>query len=186
MSAQTPFSKQDVRLIPKPLWGFSLASLCVASSWNIVRDEALTSSGSQCRFRCLPGRHDGTLEAHERWSYDQSGTVTLQEIWPLCRNCHELFHPGRTLAHSGQAGLDRLTRRYAAAAGVERREAQRRYAAAFHSHSIASKIQRWTIDTSLVSPHFPLKAKRAKLASLGLHSWNPYPFADAILASPNA
>lgn len=186
MIRQTTFSQQDVRLIPKPLWGYSLASLCVASSWNSVRDEALASTGGQCRYRCLPGRHDGTLEAHERWSYDPRGVVTLQEIWPLCRNCHELFHPGRTLAHSGQAGLDRLTRKYAAAAGVEKREAQRRYAAAFHSHSIASKILRWTIDTSHVSTHFPLKAKRAKLVSLGFHSWNPYPFAEVTLASPSA
>lgn len=186
MTTLPPFAQQDVRLIPKPLWGYSLASLCAPSSWNRIRDEAIASAGGECRYRCLPGRHDGTLEAHERWIYDLNGMVTLQEIWPLCRSCHELFHPGRTLARSGQSGLDRLTRRYAAAAGVERREAQRRYAAAFHAHSIASKIARWTIDTSRVSPHFPLKAKRAKFTSLEHHRWNPYPFAKSVLAGTGA
>ncbi len=185
MSAH-PFSDQDVRLIPKPLWGCSLASICAASSWNRVRDEALGEANGKCRYLCLPGTHGGTIEAHERWRYDLNGTVILEAVWPLCRNCHELFHPGRILAHQGQAGLDRLTRRYAAAAGIDRRDAHRRYATAFRTHAVASKIPRWTIDTNCVSGHFPLRAKRAKAELIALHRWTPNPFAAPTLASPSA
>lgn len=181
-----PFSDQDVRLIPKPLWGYSLASLCAASSWNRVRDEALDEANGKCRYQCLPGTHAGTIEAHERWRYDSNGLVTLEAIWPLCRSCHELFHPGRVLAHHGQAGLDRLTRRYAAAAGIDHREAQRRYATAFRTHAVASKTDRWTIDTDYVSRHFPLKAKKAKTESIARHRWAPYPFTAPKPASPRA
>jgi hypothetical protein len=180
------FSGHDIRLIPKPLWGCSLASLCASSSWNRVRDEALGEANGQCRYLCLPGTHGGTIEAHERWRYDLDGTVILEAIWPLCRHCHELFHPGRVLAHQGQAGLDRLTRRYATAAEIGRREAQRRYAIAFRNHAVASKIARWTIDTNIVSSHFPLRAKRAKTELIARHRWAPYPFMAPTLASPSA
>ena len=176
MTSAALFSEQDVRLIPKPLWGYSLASLCLASSWNGVRDHALQALPGGCRYQCLPGTHSGTIEAHERWRYDLNGRVVLEAIWPLCRACHELFHPGRVLAHRGQAGLERLTQRYAAAAGIGRSEAWRRYAEAFRVHSEASKIRRWSIDTTSVAPHFPLKVKRNKRSSLASHTWVPDPF----------
>lgn len=177
MSALLQIAQQDVRLIPRPLWGYSLASLCVASSWGAIRDDAILGASGRCVFSQSPGKHDGTLEAHERWTYDLSGCVRLEAIWPLCRHCHELFHPGRVLARSGQRGLNQLTRRYASTAAIGQSEAKRRYDAAFRSHSLASKIPKWTINASLVAAHFPLKAKKAKLPGLEAHAWHPNPFA---------
>ena len=176
MTPALPLSRHDIRLIPKPLWGYSLAALCLASSWNPIRSECIVSAGSSCAFADRPGRHDGTLEAHERWNYSDTGVVTLEGIWPLCRHCHELFHPGRVLAHAGRRGLERLTHRYAATAGIDRADAKRRYDTAFRNHSTTSKIPKWTIDASLVAAHFPLKAKRAKQPAIETHIWRPNPF----------
>lgn len=176
MTASRRISDYDIRLIPKPLWGVSLASVCLASSWEPIRQQAILANAGNCYFADEVGRHDGTLEAHERWEYDLKGKVTLTAIWPLCPHCHELFHPGRVLARSGQAGLDRLTRRYAETAGIPFSTAQRRYHNAFRNHSLASAVRTWSIDTSAVSQHFPLKAKKAKEAQLSPHRWVPNPF----------
>lgn len=176
MTSNKKLADHNIRLIPKPLWGLSLASVCLPSSWEPIRQDAILATAGRCLFAHEPGSHDGTLEAHERWEYDLTGKVTLNEIWPLCRHCHELFHPGRVLARAGKVGLDRLTRRYAATAGIATSAAQRRYQNAFSNHAIASAIRIWTIDTSTVAKHFPLKPKKAKEKQISPHRWSPNPF----------
>ncbi len=92
------FADDPVRLVPRPLWGVSLAALCTAKTWDGLRQGAEGFAEGRCRYAGEPGRHaPGPLHGHERWRYDGDRAV-LESVWSLCATCHDLFHPGRVWA----------------------------------------------------------------------------------------
>lgn len=167
---------EEIRLIPSPLWGVSLAALCTAKTWDTIRKAEEARAGCRCRFADDPGPHrDGPLHGHERWRYE-AGRATLSAIWTVCGTCHDMLHPGRVLAAGGMPALERLTDLYARRCGLSRAAAGRRYSAAFDEHARSSAIPLWTLDLSLVQPDWPLRLKRSALPKVSRHRWIGDPF----------
>ncbi|GHE73835.1 hypothetical protein GCM10019059_36700 [Camelimonas fluminis] len=165
----------EIRLVPKPLWGISLASVCTAGAWAAIRAHTLAADNGVCRFHATGGAHRGVLEAHERWHY-HSSTATLTDVWGLCPQCHAIFHPGRTLAHKGQSALQQLAVFYAQRADIATSEAFNRYDDAFQRHRILSETPRWTISLQAVESFFPLKIRKSARETLTAHIWSGNPF----------
>lgn len=168
-------SAVEIRLIPKPLWGLSLASICTTQTWRTIKNAVISPDTADCRFGADAGAHRGKLEGHERWRYD-AGYAQLVDIWPLCPACHSIFHPGRTLARHGQHGLQALQKTYAKRAMISNQEAARRYELAFQQHSDYSKHAQWKIDLTKYERYFPLSPKSAARPHLTPHIWVGDPF----------
>lgn len=173
------FAEVEIRLIPSPLWGVSLAALCTGKAWDGVRKAAEAAGECRCRFADDPGLHrPGPLHGHERWRYDGS-RATLEAIWSVCGSCHDLLHPGRVLASGGEAALDRLIDLYARRSRTLRPAAERCYQHAFAAHARASAVPVWTIDIGLVAAHMPLRLKKGADRKVNLHRWIGDPFGRA-------
>jgi hypothetical protein len=173
-------SRPDIRLIPTTLWGISLAGLCTGSCWEAIRAEALRS-GARCIHADNPDRrthHFGSIHLHERWRYKE-GAASLEALWPVCGNCHDMMHPGRMLAVHGQVGLQRAVVRYARVFGIKEEMAWKEAQRALAEHTSNSRVDRWTVDLSLVEPRFPLKPKKSARAVLACHEWVGHPFGAA-------
>lgn len=177
------FAELDIRLVPSPLWGYSVAALCTSASWAKLKSRTLALSSETCLFHESPGAHDKQIEGHERWSYN--GThARLVDIWPVCKACHAILHPGRALARRGTDGLRALERQYASRARISVNEANLRYRMAFSAHARLSRSSRWEIDLTHCSDNFPLKLKKASVEKIAQHDWTGSPFLDVKLTSP--
>lgn len=81
--------KLEPSLVPVPLWGKSLAHYL--PNWSEV-SRAVCSCG--CCAICDTRTPD--LHAHEVWSYnDELHLVNLDDIIPVCENCHNVIHYGK-------------------------------------------------------------------------------------------
>jgi hypothetical protein len=95
--------KLTMELIPKPLWGQSLAKL-YKTQWGRLRVEAYSKAGHRCEICGGTGQghttwNPGGLEAHEIWEYTIDGTNATQRLIrliALCPKCHECKHMGRS------------------------------------------------------------------------------------------
>jgi hypothetical protein len=81
-------------LVPTTSWGSSLAKNLPPAFWQQLRQACLDAANNQCE---ICGAHDGTLEAHEIWSYDDAAfTQTLVRHIALCKPCHMVKHMARS------------------------------------------------------------------------------------------
>lgn len=94
----------EIELVPRALWGLSLAKTLKRSEWDRLRYAAYSDAGHRCEI-CAgmgaggPARNPGGLEAHEIWEYEvsgQSGVQRLKRIVALCPSCHKCKHMGRS------------------------------------------------------------------------------------------
>ncbi len=166
----------DLRLVPRPLWGCSLSAMCTPRHWKAVTG-SLAGQPEQCRFAGCPGYHSSrSLHGHERWRYER-GEARLESIWWLCPTCHEVFHPGRAQAIGGDAGLQRVTQRYAERCGITESEAESAVQRAFEQYRNDSRTLRWKIDLDLVPQNLlPLRCKSGKRTLIADHHWIGDPF----------
>lgn len=80
-----------LNIVPRTLWNKSLAHFL--PNWNEVRDK-VCSCGC-CAF-CDAQTQPNKLHAHEVWKYnDETHTVDLRDIVPVCENCHMVLHFGK-------------------------------------------------------------------------------------------
>src|SRR5260370_31103828 len=86
--------KLTIELVPKPVWGNSLAHRMTRANWNKIRWLVL----ERYRYHCgICGSDEKPLTCHELWEYDDEQHVQkLQGFIVLCRNCHAIKHYGRT------------------------------------------------------------------------------------------
>lgn len=78
-----------INLVPQPLWGKSLAHLM--PNWTEVRDKVCS-----CGCCAICDTKTNQLHAHEVWKYDDDNhTVDLDDIIPVCENCHMVLHFGK-------------------------------------------------------------------------------------------
>lgn len=78
-----------INLVPQPLWGKSLAHLM--PNWTEVRDKVCS-----CGCCAICDTKTNQLHAHEVWKYDDDNhTVDLDDIIPVCENCHMALHFGK-------------------------------------------------------------------------------------------
>jgi len=149
-----------VDLIPSTSWGGSLANLLTASSWDKLRQPALSRTNGVCVVCGLAGGNGKAVHCHEVWEYHlplagEIGAQKLVGILPVCKLCHEMFHLGRA-AMEGR--LDRALSRLAwanrwSAAEVD---ACHRYAGT----KWRERSQRlWTLDLSMLGAEAKLSLK---------------------------
>lgn len=166
----------DIRLVPSPLWGASLAALSTAKTWDTIRKDVEEKAGCRCQFQADPGFHrSGPLHGHERWRYE-NGTATLEAIWSICGSCHDMLHPGRVLASGGLDAYQRIRDAYSRRCDIPAITAEGRYRKAFEIHQELSEIRSWLIDVSLVSASMPLRAKKGGIPTIRKHRWIGMPF----------
>lgn len=172
----------EIRLVPRPLWGISLSALCTAGHWKRCA-ERLAGPPTECRFARLPGFHRaGSLHGHERWHYCGQ-TATLEGVWWLCATCHDIYHPGRVQAVQGDEGLSRVTAIYAERCGASYIQARDQIANAFARYGSDSRFPTWTVDLSTVPDELlPLRLRKGREREVQRHRWIGDPFAQSAVA----
>lgn len=86
-----------VDLVPSSCWFTNVRSCVSQADWERLRRMITKRAGERCEIcRIGEDRDDERwLEAHERWSYDETNQVqTLKRIICLCTDCHRTTHYG--------------------------------------------------------------------------------------------
>ena len=85
--------KLNFELVPDGCWYSNLRSILSKAQWEFIRNEARERAGGRCM---VCGKKSSSLEAHERWSYDEQRALQkLETVIAVCPNCHEVIHIGR-------------------------------------------------------------------------------------------
>ncbi|MBO4988967.1 MAG: HNH endonuclease [Clostridia bacterium] len=85
--------KLEIELVPDGCWYSNLRSALPPALWDKIRKDAYRRAGG----RCMVCGKKGRLEAHERWSYDETSHVQkLETVVALCHDCHSVVHIART------------------------------------------------------------------------------------------
>jgi hypothetical protein len=86
-----------IELVPRPLWGKTLAKDLPRAKWRALRTWALERTDNACEV-CGFQSHGGTgLMCHEVWSYDdERGIQTSAGMEIHCSDCDRVTHFGRT------------------------------------------------------------------------------------------
>jgi hypothetical protein len=90
-----------VDMVPSSCWFTNVRSCVSPKDWERLRRMLTRRAGQRCEICGQREEHNARrwLEAHERWSYDESGpTQILRRLICLCTDCH-------TTTHFGLAGL---------------------------------------------------------------------------------
>ena len=122
--------KLTIELVPKPLWGNSLAHRMARANWNKIRSLVV----ERYRYHCgICGSDEKPLTCHELWEYDDEQHVQkLQGFIVLCRNCHAIKHFGRTniKAREGKTQLQPIIEHYCRVNNCTERDLQKDYGSA--------------------------------------------------------
>jgi hypothetical protein len=89
--------KLAIELVPKPLWGQSIAQ-CYKARWDELRRPCYRAAGYRCEI-CGGKGSEHPVEAHEVWEYTDNGTTGVQRLVrliALCPLCHQCKHMGRS------------------------------------------------------------------------------------------
>lgn len=140
-----------VDLIPSTSW-FSNVRSCVApSEWDRVRRMVYGRANYTCEAcGAVPKRVQGDyLEAHERWSYDETTHVQrLVRLIALCTACHAATHFGLSqMRGHGEEATQHLMR----VAGATRAETLAHIEEAFAVWRRLSEVPEWTLDLSILT-----------------------------------
>ena len=80
-------------MLPATTWEENLRTKLPSDRWDALRRYAYSAAGYRCEI-CGQKGHP-TLEAHERWSWDDLWCVQkLEGIIALCPPCHKVHHLG--------------------------------------------------------------------------------------------
>ena len=86
--------KLNFELVPDGCWGSNLRTILSKAQWDFLRKDAYARAEGKCM---ICGRKATRLEAHERWSYNESKNVQkLQDVIAVCHDCHQVIHIGLT------------------------------------------------------------------------------------------
>lgn len=110
-------SELFVDLVPESCWFKNVRSHVSKSDWDRLRHIVYERAGNRCE--CCGAPKDPSqkrwIEAHERWSYDDTRRIQkLERLIALCTDCHQATHFGlaniRGLADKAIAHLMRVRR----------------------------------------------------------------------------
>ncbi|MCC5611202.1 hypothetical protein LC612_31715 [Nostoc sp. CHAB 5834] len=80
-------------MLPPSTWEDNLRTLVPPDRWDAIRKHAYAAAGHRCEICGLKGTPH--LEAHERWTWDDTWCVQkLEGVLALCRACHKALHWG--------------------------------------------------------------------------------------------
>lgn len=95
--------KLEIELVPKPLWGKSLAKILPKEKWLALKTQRIQEEGRKCEI-C---DHADGLQLHETWEYDDERHVQrLVTLRLLCDKCHSIKHFGRTQTLAAEGKID--------------------------------------------------------------------------------
>jgi len=91
----TDFNKPKlyIELVPSSSWFENLRSLLPNGGWDLVRKAAYKRAGYRCEI-CGGKGEKWPVEAHEEFSYSDSGVQRLERVVALCPSCHQVKHFG--------------------------------------------------------------------------------------------
>jgi hypothetical protein len=138
----------EIELVPKPLWGKSLASVLQRPEWEKLKAHRLREKGERCEI-C---GHVGSVQLHEIWEYDDERHVQrLSEFQLLCNMCHSIKHFGRTqtLAAKGKLDLKPVIAHFCKVNSCGLRDLKDHWRSVYDRWKERSR-HHWTQDLSLV------------------------------------
>lgn len=139
------------QLIPSTAFGSNVRALVSNKEWKSIRLEVLAKQGNYCKFcNATPS----TLDCHEIWSYtwktgETTGLQSLEDIYPLCKNCHGICHIG---FWSLKGSVDHLERHMAKVRRMSIPDVKAEIANAFVVHDQLSKLN-WELSVLKLSTY---------------------------------
>ncbi len=156
--ARRNFVPLMAEMIPESSFGASLTNLLTEPAWKEIRQQSYRAAGHVCQ--CC-GESSGPLECHEVWSFEDEprpdgwSQQSLRHLLALCRECHELFHPGlANIRGRSDAVIERIK-------AVNEWSSREQSIAAHHSNQayVERSRSRWSLDLSILEADRPLPLK---------------------------
>jgi hypothetical protein len=139
-----------VDLVPDSCWFTNVRSCVDQRDWERLRRMINTRAGRKCEA-CGRGKDREVkrwLEAHERWSYDEStGVQSLRRLVCLCTDCHRTTHFG--LAEV-QGKRELAITHLRTVTGMTSAQAEQHVRSAFGTWRRRS-ARSWTLDLSILT-----------------------------------
>jgi hypothetical protein len=93
--ANADSARLRIELVPRALWGKSLAKQKPRREWDTIRRAIYARAGGRC---AACGDSTDRLICHEVWDYDdERHTARLVELKGICPNCNLTTHYGRAI-----------------------------------------------------------------------------------------
>lgn len=133
--------KLKFELVPDSCWYSNLRSILSAKDWDKIKKDAKQRAGGRC---AVCGKITDRLEAHERWSYNESTQVQkLEDVVSVCKDCHSAIHIGRT---SLKGNLERAEEHYMKVNGCTYVEMKADLKEANEQHKRRNLVSEWKLD----------------------------------------
>jgi hypothetical protein len=142
-----------VDLVPSSSWTNNVRSLVSPANWQRIRVFVSERANRTCEIcHSRPSR----LDAHERWSYDETTSIQkLERIICLCPLCHIATHYGRARIAGQQ---DRADAQLMRINGWDAPQLHAHVSDAFRIWTLRSAMP-WTLDVSIVASAVPMKSR---------------------------
>ncbi|XES77819.1 MAG: HNH endonuclease [Candidatus Bathyarchaeia archaeon] len=137
--------KLSAELVPSTVWYSSLYRLLPSDVWNRLRDQIIKENGRKCQ---ICGETTGTMNLHERWSYNDTTHIQkLEGFILLCRMCHHIKHIGLAgiLANEGKLDYTKVVKHFCSVNSCSEKEFTKHVNEAFSTWSKRSQHQ-WRQD----------------------------------------
>ena len=146
--------KLTFEMVPEECWYSNLRSILKPKDWDIVRRDAYARANGRCT---ICGRYTKRLEAHEKWSYDETQALQkLEDVVALCHSCHEVKHISRTqLMGRGMEAMEHFMK-------VNRCSQMDFHAAlqeANDEYFRRNRVEGWVTDVTWLKDKFDIKLK---------------------------
>ncbi len=138
--------KLEIELVPKPLWGKTLAKMLPRDEWERLRVQRIQEKGERCEICGQEGR----VHLHEIWEYDDERHVQrLAGFQLLCATCHSIKHFGLTqnLAAEGKINLKPITTHFCKVNNCTFQDLKNHWRSTYERWKQRSQHQ-WTQDLS--------------------------------------
>ena len=135
--------KLNFELVPDGCWGYNLRSILSKTQWDFLKKDARERSGGKC---AICGKLTTRLDAHERWSSDEtSGTVKLEDVIAVCKDCHSVMHIGYTQL---KGDVKRAEEHFMKVNGCSYAQMREALGKANEEHQRRNKVGEWKMDLS--------------------------------------
>ncbi len=135
--------KLEFELVPDGCWYSNLRSVLKREQWDVIRKDAYARAKGKCMICGTPCSH---LEAHERWSYDETLAIQkLEDVIAVCPQCHAVIHIGRTQLKGDEKAA---SEHFMKVNGVNYAEYRKALGDANTVHARRNKIPEWALDLS--------------------------------------
>ena len=140
-------------MVPEECWRGNLRSYLPPKAWEVIRKDAYKRAGYQCSVCGAKGR----LEAHERWSYDESKALQkLEDVVALCSRCHEVVHVSRSYLFGKEYDVMEQFQKVNRCSQMEYHEA---LIAANEAYKKRNVIEGWVTDWSWLKDKYNVEVK---------------------------